>query len=66
MRIRRQKRFRMMAIADGVIDKRRAIEEIEQRTAIGQALVEIEHIAIEMMKAEARRRRARRTRKRRR
>src|SRR3954468_12520008 len=46
MRIRRQKRFRMMALGGGVIGKRRALEEIRQRSAIGRALVEIEHIAI--------------------
>ena len=63
LRIRKQRRLRLTS-SHGVIDKKRAMEEVRQGTALGQALVEIEHIAIDLLREEAERRRAARRKKR--
>jgi hypothetical protein len=59
LRIAKQRKYRMMSIRHGVIDKKRAIEEIRQQTALGRALVEIEQIAIGLIRQEVARRRTR-------
>src|SRR5262245_17385279 len=56
MRIGKQRKFRIMSIRNGLVDKKRAIEEVRQNTALGRALVEIEQITIRLLRQEAERR----------
>ncbi|PYR94994.1 MAG: hypothetical protein DMF84_03090 [Acidobacteria bacterium] len=49
-RIKRQKRFNLGVLGTGVIDKKRALEEVQKRTAIGRALIDVEQRAIRLLR----------------
>lgn len=53
-RIRRQRRFRMGMVGVGVLNKKRAIEEVNAQSDVGQTLVEIENRALRMLIEQAR------------
>lgn len=62
-RIAAQPRFRVATLSRGIVEKEQAIQEVLERTALGTALIDIEHRAIEMLRVEAERRRRARARK---
>jgi hypothetical protein len=55
LRISRQKGFRIGVLGDGVVTKRRALQEVKAATPIGLALVDIEQRAIRLMREWAER-----------
>ena len=55
LRIARQKHLHLGSLDDGVIDKARALREVEGGTALGAVLVDIEHRAIRLMREYAER-----------
>ncbi len=63
LRLGRQKSVRLGSLADGVIDQARALDEVRRRTPLGEALVDIEHRAIRLMREYAERHRPRPTRR---
>jgi hypothetical protein len=56
LRLWRQKALKLGSLGDGVVDRDRAMREVEARTPLGLALVDIEQRAIRLMReyAEAR------------
>lgn len=56
LRIARQKHLHLGSLDGGVIDKARALREVEEGTALGAVLVDIEHRAIRLMREYAERR----------
>ena len=62
LRLKKQKHI-ALASSCGDIDRHRAIAEVQQDTSVGKALIEIEHLTMELVRKEAERRaRARRKR----
>lgn len=53
-RIGRQQQFKIGLVGVGVLDKQRAIEEVQKRSAAGRTLMNIEQRMIRMMIEEAR------------
>lgn len=49
-RLKRQKRFRVGVLGTSLIDKKRALEEVQHLTAIGRALIDVEHRAIRLLR----------------
>ena len=53
-RIRQRPKFDVGILGIGILDRKRAINEVRTRTAIGRTLIEIEHRMIRMLLEQAR------------
>ena len=59
-RIALQRRFKIFALGYGFIGKKQAIEAVKDQTPLGEALIDVEHRAIALLKEEPIRRQQRR------